>query len=158
MDITTLAAANAYTDEKVGAGGGESGGGVKIIDFTKYMGTRSGYDGTWSFNELILMCYGQAISSGAANTDLTDTSAFWQDVDSAQFVKFKIDAAVVARGMTIESIANSVTKLDGRTLVIESTFLLSVNNKAVKVMVLIGRYEDVSNLTTYIIVNLQHMT
>ncbi|MBQ1232118.1 MAG: hypothetical protein IIX86_01160, partial [Clostridia bacterium] len=33
MDITTLAAANAYTDKKVGAGGG-SGGGLPVVELT----------------------------------------------------------------------------------------------------------------------------
>lgn len=34
MDITTLAAANAYTDKKVGAGGGSGGGGLPVVELT----------------------------------------------------------------------------------------------------------------------------
>ena len=34
MDITTLAAANAYTDKKVAEGGGSGGGGLPVVDLT----------------------------------------------------------------------------------------------------------------------------
>ena len=36
MDITTLAAANAYTDKKVGAGGGSGGGGLPVVELNAF--------------------------------------------------------------------------------------------------------------------------
>jgi hypothetical protein len=90
-------------------------GGAKVIDLTKYADAT----GT-SFNNIILSLF--LTGGGAANAQGGDQ--FWTDINTDGRVKFVIDASSFDAGVTVECEAKSIIKRNGKTVSIETSFLL----------------------------------
>lgn len=135
MDITTLAAANAYTDKKVA----EGGGGVKVIDLTKYV-LATGE----TFNDRVLALF----TSGGGADIFTDNTSFWDDVDTTSRVKFVIDVSLLAPGSSIESDEKSRLMTNGALIFIETSFLVVISTGMTRVTIL---FSDNNNSTRIVL-------
>ena len=126
---------------------GESGGGVKVIDLTKYS-----IEGQDTFNNLILALF----AAGGGTIRGVDNSTFWADVSTSKSVQIAIDASAMIAGLTLESMVNNFTKSNGIVGAVNSSFLVDlVGLKRVTILMGIGNSGD--NLTTSISVVVEQM-
>ena len=125
------------------------GGGVKVIDLTKYTADVNGTSLT--FNDIVLGIY--AGQFGSNNAKVTDNTTFWDDVSAGQTIKFKIDASALAEGMCIEVLATAVQKENEMPIFVECAAMLANGFNIAKVMFLISKskYADGTIYTEFIV-------
>lgn len=136
MDITTLAAARAYTDKKVAEGGGGGDATVQTIMLTNYRFEDDKLD--CSFNDLLI----QLFAGGGGSRSSTNVSNFWDDLSFDGRKILLVDCAEiggVAEGLLLTCEVQGMTVIDKAVIGIYSSFVVTLNGITARVNVMIDR-------------------